>query len=52
MAHEINQKFVDVIRATGGNNANRHLLIPGYNTDFEKTADEKYIMPTDIAREW
>lgn len=49
MAHEINQKFVDIIRATGGNNANRHLLIPGYNTDFEKTADEKYIMPTDIA---
>ena len=49
MANEINQKFVDVIRATGGNNANRHLLIPGYNTDIEKTVNAKFVMPKDTA---
>lgn len=49
MVNKINQKFVDVIRATGGNNANRHLLIPGYNTEFEKTVDAKFVMPTDTA---
>ncbi|MCM1578830.1 MAG: glycoside hydrolase family 5 protein, partial [Ruminococcus sp.] len=30
--NKINQKFVDVVRASGGNNAKRHLLISGYNT--------------------
>ena len=49
MANEINQKFVDVIRATGGNNANRHLLIPGYNTDIEKTVNARFVMPKDTA---
>jgi len=43
----INQKFVDVVRATGGNNAYRHLLIPGYDTDITATVDKRFIMPTD-----
>ncbi len=47
--NKINQKFVDIVRASGGNNTNRHLLIPGYNTDILSTANEKFIMPTDIA---
>ena len=47
--NKINQKFVDIVRASGGNNTNRHLLIPGYNTDISSTANEKFIMPTDIA---
>ncbi len=46
--NKINQTFVDIIRNTGGNNTYRHLLIPGYNTDFTKTNDSKFIMPTDI----
>lgn len=49
MANKINQTFVDVIRKTGGNNTHRHLLIPGYNTTFEKTVDERFVMPTDDA---
>lgn len=46
--NKINQKFVDVVRGTGGNNTKRFLLIPGYNTDFTATADERYQMPTDL----
>ncbi len=44
---EINQKFVDIVRSSGGNNAERHLLIAGYNTDFDLTCDSSYHMPVD-----
>ena len=43
----INQLFVNIIRKSGGNNAYRHLLIPGYDTNIEKTVDGRFIMPTD-----
>lgn len=43
----INQKFVDIVRESGGNNAERHLLIAGYNTDFDLTCDPLYKMPED-----
>lgn len=45
----INQKFVDIVRGTGGNNQYRHLLIAGYNTNISDTADERFVMPTDSA---
>lgn len=45
----INQKFVDVVRSTGGNNDDRFLLIAGYNTDIEMTCDSRFKMPTDTA---
>lgn len=45
----MNQLFVDSVRNTGGNNAMRHLLIPGYNTDIKKTSDRRYQMPKDPA---
>ncbi|MFT3950563.1 MAG: glycoside hydrolase family 5 protein [Oscillospiraceae bacterium] len=48
-ANLINQTFVDTVRATGGNNALRFLLIAGYNTDVQKTVDDRYKMPTDTA---
>jgi endoglucanase len=32
-----NQVFVDAVRATGGNNASRTLVVQGYNTDAENT---------------
>ena len=48
-ANEINQKFVDIVRATGGNNENRFLLIPGYDTDITRTLDSRWKMPTDSA---
>ena len=43
----INQNFVDTVRATGGNNEHRFLLIAGYNTDITMTCDSRFIMPTD-----
>ena len=48
-ANRINQMFVDTVRAAGGNNAERFLLIPGYNTDFTATADKRFRMPSDTA---
>lgn len=49
LINKINQDFVDIIRATGGNNAKRHLLIAGYYTDIERTCDSLYKMPYDKA---
>jgi len=45
----INQAFVDTVRASGGKNTDRFLLIAGYNTDIEMTCDERFNMPTDTA---
>jgi endoglucanase len=50
MVNMINQVFVDTIRKTGGRNADRFLLIAGYNTDIGKTCDERFVMPTDSAK--
>lgn len=47
LLNEINQKFVDLVRASGGNNKKRHLLIAGYGTDITLTCDELYKMPDD-----
>ena len=47
MTNQINQKFVEIVRSTGGNNKYRHLLIAGFNTDIDKTCDDRYVMPTD-----
>ncbi|MDE6852172.1 MAG: cellulase family glycosylhydrolase [Lachnospiraceae bacterium] len=56
MVNQINQKFVDIIRRSGGNNAYRFLLIPGYNTDMTATCNKQndaggylYQMPADTA---
>ncbi len=50
MVNKINQKFVDIVRSTGKNNATRHLLIAGFSTDITKTCDKKFVMPTDTAK--
>ena len=49
LTNEINQTFVDVVRATGGNNATRFLLIAGYSTDIDQTCDDRFQMPKDTA---
>lgn len=49
MVNDINQKFVDVVRASDGNNPQRHLLISGYNTDVGMTCDPLFKMPSDPA---
>jgi endoglucanase len=43
----VNQLFIDTVRKTGGNNAQRLLIIPGYGTDITKTASSLYALPRD-----
>jgi endoglucanase len=35
--NDLNQHFVDLVRRSGGNNAKRHLIVPGYNTNIDHT---------------
>ena len=49
LLNEFNQEFVDLIRGSGGNNAERHLLIAGYWTDIRMTCDNRFKMPDDPA---
>lgn len=49
LENRINQKFLDIVRASGGNNAYRHLLIAGDNTNIANTVDDRFVMPTDTA---
>ena len=43
-----NQAFVSAVRATGGNNAVRHLVVQGFNTNIDYTLAFA-VMPTDTA---
>ncbi len=43
----VNQLFVDTVRSTGGNNAERLLVVTGYSTDFAKTSSDLYVLPKD-----
>lgn len=46
-----NQLFVDTVRKTGGNNASRWLMIPGWNTDINyTTGNYGFSIPTDNNR--
>lgn len=45
----VNQLFIDTVRKSGGNNATRLLVIPGYSTDILKTTDGHYLLPKDPA---
>lgn len=44
--NSFNQTFVDVVRATGGRNTYRHLVVQGFNTNFTHTING-FIMPED-----
>jgi endoglucanase len=43
-----NQVFIDAVRATGGNNAKRHLVVQGFNTNIDSTYNG-FIKPADPA---
>lgn len=45
----INQKFVDVVRGSGGNNERRHLLIASYWTSIERACEPEFVFPNDPA---
>lgn len=47
MTNELNQAFVDAVRATGGNNAERVLIASGYWTNIDKTTSIEFEMPED-----
>jgi aryl-phospho-beta-D-glucosidase BglC (GH1 family) len=44
---EFLQVFIDTVRATGGNNASRTLIVQGPSTDIEKTYKLMTTIPTD-----
>ncbi len=46
LQNELHQIFVDTVRGTGGNNASRYLILPGYNTNIDY-AIAGLKMPTD-----
>jgi endoglucanase len=47
IVNAINQRFVDIVRNSGGNNGQRHLLIAGYHTNIDRTIDSLFNMPND-----
>ncbi len=49
LCNKVNQAFVDTVRAAGGQNADRYLLIAGYGTNIEQTCNSRFVMPKDTA---
>lgn len=44
-----NQLFLNTVRKSGGNNAKRYVLVPGYNTNIDLTCDNSgFKLPEDI----
>ena len=46
--NSLNQAFIDTVRATGGNNATRCLVVPGYNTNIDYTV-AGFVVPKDTS---
>ena len=49
MTNTLNQTFVNAVRATGGNNAERTLIISGYWTNIDNTTSHRFLIPKDSA---
>ncbi len=47
--NEMNQQALNVIRASGGNNAERCVMIPGYGASIDGCTTPGYKFPTDTA---
>ncbi len=45
----LNQKFVDIVRNSGGNNAKRYLMVPGYCASIDGVTNSYFKVPTDTA---
>jgi aryl-phospho-beta-D-glucosidase BglC (GH1 family) len=48
---EYEQAFIDAVRATGGRNYNRTLIVQGPATDIDKTNSLFLTMPTDVVKD-
>ena len=46
--NELNQVFVDTVRAAGGRNESRYLLVPGYAASLQGATNEYFALPQDI----
>lgn len=44
--NDLNQVFVETVRQSGGNNVERHLVVPGYNTNIGHTL-AGFVRPND-----
>ncbi len=49
--NDMNRVFVDTVRATGGNNAERMLIVSGYWTNIDNTTKDKFVLPEDSAED-
>lgn len=47
--NRLNQAFVDTVRAAGGNNADRYLMVPGYDAAPKGVLTDLFRMPEDSA---
>ncbi|MBE5776952.1 MAG: glycoside hydrolase family 5 protein [Clostridiales bacterium] len=47
--NKMNQVFVDTVRASGGNNAGRYLMVPGYAASVDGALTELFKLPKDQA---
>lgn len=45
--NELNQTFVDTVRASGGKNETRYLMCPGYDASADGALHSGYVLPTD-----
>ena len=45
--NQLNQKFVDIVRASGGNNATRYLAVPAYSASPWYAVDQAFQLPED-----
>ncbi|MBR6172523.1 MAG: glycoside hydrolase family 5 protein [Eubacterium sp.] len=45
--NELNQLFVDTVRASGGNNAERYLMCPGYDASPDGALHSAFVLPDD-----
>lgn len=45
--NELNQAFVDTVRQSGGQNAARYLLVPGYAASVQGCLHDEFAMPKD-----
>ena len=46
---QMNQAFVDLVRASGGNNATRYLMTPSYSASYRYACDDLFSLPDDPA---
>lgn len=49
--NQLNQTFVDTVRATGGNNATRYLIVAPYASGVDQLFLDAFCMPTDTVED-